>query len=49
MVNDLNREVETPKQCHLEVQKVLNSLRTQYYSLEENMKKKNKKYGVEGF
>ncbi len=37
IVNNLNKEIEAPKQHHLKVQKILKSLRTQYYSLKKNI------------
>ena len=39
--NGLNKEIETPEHCCLEIWEITESLRTCYYSLEEEMEEKN--------
>ena len=46
IVNNLNKEIEAPKQHHLKVQKILKSLRTQYYSLKKNIEVQSVKLNV---
>ncbi len=46
IVNDLNKEIKASKQHHLKVQKVLKSLRTQYYSLKKDIEAQSVKLNV---
>jgi len=46
IVNNLNKEIEALKQCCLKVQKVLKSLRTQYYSLKKDIKTRSVELNV---